>query len=212
MQKVFTTALLLFFTSAVFSQIKKGSVLLGGNVTYSQTETENTNRTTSDLKVIQISPSFGKAFKENMVFGVDFIYGGSEMESTSGNQMEEIEELGIGLFLRKYQPISKAFYLFGQGRIGYTNSEREYGSIINPASRTQVDGSKANLTFAPGISYKAGKKLFLEFALNNLLKVEFETVDTTIPSSPPITTRKNFFTVTSSTGGIPLNVGMRFVF
>ena len=70
----------------------------------------------------------------------------------------------FGIFERKYFPIIKNFYFFGQGNLNYS-----YNSNNNPDQNTYYKTYGIGFSFTPGISYKVSKNIYLESTLANLI-------------------------------------------
>ena len=173
MKKILTLSVLsfLFSVSILHAQISKGSLFLGGNISGSTVKTESIQpNVTSKQNGLTISPVFGIAVKENLVFGADVDYSFFKADQVFGQYTQKQYSYGAGVFLRKYKPIGKGFYIFLQGRLGVHYDENKYspGTNINGAKRFTT-------TFSgyPGVSYAINRKLQLETGFNNLLSLNY---------------------------------------
>jgi hypothetical protein len=212
MLKIVCTFLSVLIFSSAFSQISRGSVLVGVNFSIAKTEFENSGSKWEQKSVV-ISPSIATAIRDNLVLGIDVMSTGAEYENESASYMNESKQLGGGLFLKQYKSIATSFMVFLQGRVGYAKIDNEYGSISNPASRSVTEGSNVSLGFVPGVSYKAGKSILVEVGINSLLNISMENTETTSPSFSGSEVTKNKSFEVSSLGGVsPLTVGVKFVF
>jgi hypothetical protein len=124
MQTKFLLALFIICTTitTVQAQIKKGTVILGGQIGFSSQKTKNDpapppNPYPADFKStnIMVSPAFGRAIKDNLVIGADIYYSYVKYGSYQP-QEQKINFYGAGFFVRKYNDLGKGFYLFVQGR------------------------------------------------------------------------------------------------
>ena len=95
-----------FIAITVNAQISKGSVFLGGSLTFISAS--------GTKPVLYISPALGKVSSDNTVIGVLINY-------TSGSPYSNysFSNYGGGFFARKYKPLGKSLYLFGQGQLTY---------------------------------------------------------------------------------------------
>jgi outer membrane protein assembly factor BamA len=106
----------LFFTVLICSitqaQIKKGEIVLGGNLGYSDqsytTDIPGANSSSNSNKTLFISTSFGKAIKDNLVLGADISYNHSNSSYTPGSATTG-NGFGAGVFLRKYKHLGEGF-------------------------------------------------------------------------------------------------------
>ena len=160
--------------SSVDAQIKKGATLLGGQLGFSSTTTDYQSTTPSSVKnsSISISPTFGKALKENLVVGADFTFGYGKFGNK--NSIEQINTgYGLGFFIRQYKELGKGFYLFGQGRLGGNYTRLKQTGALAPAGGEVGKDYNIQLTFYPGIAYSATRRLQLEAGLNNMVAVQY---------------------------------------
>ncbi|HTE25159.1 hypothetical protein [Flavitalea sp.] len=152
------------FTSlSASAQISKGSVFLGGNLYFSTQKNENYNYKNTNLG---ISPSIGKAIKQNLVAGFDITYQNQQTRNNDSTKTSQ-QLIGGGVFIRKYAPIGKGFYLFGHARAGgsYNTTKQESNSS------DESMGYTVNLNAYPGISFEVNRKLHLEASLPGLLYI-----------------------------------------
>jgi hypothetical protein len=158
----------LFIAFSAHSQISKGAVLLGGNLGYSTSDNDNG---TNDYKNHSyfISPSLGFVVNENKVFGVNLSYAHGKYESSA----EEISNnYGVGFFYRRYLPLGKNFYFYGQGQIDAGFGKRKQTATSNYANSTS---KSLSISAFPGVAYAISKKIHLEIAMNHLLSLGYYT-------------------------------------
>ena len=168
MKKIFTLSFLfILFASALHSQINKGSVLLGGNVGFSTNKTKDTSLENNS---VSISPVIGIAVKQNLIVGISFSYGHNKNNLYAPNAQAESESFGAGIFARKYIPLGKGFYLFGETGLNYQDYSNTY---MYPSQKTELKIQSININLYPGISYALSKKLQLEFGLPQLVTLGY---------------------------------------
>lgn len=201
---------ILLFATVTKAQITKGSVYLGGSVGFS-TKSEEINGSSTERKStsFSINPAIGVAIKNNLIAGIDLNYLHSKSNNIS-TENNKVNTYGVGVFLRKYFPISNRFYAFGQTDLGYLSQTYDYFQSTGYTTSTYKQHSiSANLY--PGIAIHVFKSLYLEAAFNNLLQIEYSSTTIRLISSGTITKQKDFGIQSSLSSGNYLNIGVRFI-
>jgi hypothetical protein len=220
-----TYALLLFSLLCSFvasAQIKKGDIVLGGNIDYSNqamTSAQSgipstTNSTKSNA--ISINPSLGKAIRDNLVVGIDLAYSRDTYSyNTVGGPAENQVTSGFmaGIFVRRYKPIGAGFSLFGQAELSgnYTHTNN-----ADPSSTVIVDhtnGYGFSLQFYPGIAYALNRRWQLEMGLTDFFSLAYTHSKETqeYSNQPTVNSSGHIFAFTSSlTGADEFTVGVRY--
>lgn len=179
----------LFFAAGLVSlatqaQIKKGTILLGGNLMF------YTQKTTPDNPLqdyhttqtnLSLNPSVGIAVKDNLLKGFELSYSNKRDEQAypQGNYFTSskiyVNNYGAGFFLRRYKYLGGRFYIFMQGRLGgaYSTSKNEYKEQSKPATSTDIKGYNISLGFYPGVSYAITDWLQLETGFQNLVYAQY---------------------------------------
>ena len=206
-----TTVAFLCCSIIVSAQIKKGSVLLGGQIYYSNSSNEySPNQSEQANHNTTFSVSVGKAFKENSVYGINLSYGNAAYNNNYSNNTyynTKINSYSAGIFYRKYKTLAKDFYLFGEAGASYFDSKNTLTDLSgNKLSTTRSTGGQITLT--PGISYQLLKKLQVEITIPNIAGVSYSVND----QSTVKQTNFAFNTSLNSFALGNLGVGFRFVF
>jgi hypothetical protein len=194
--------LLVLTSFSASAQINKGSIYLGGNLNF-YTSKNNSQKSSN----FSVSPAFGFAVRENLIVGLDVIYGHAETRYENGRGEWIQRNAGGGLFLRKYAPLGKGFYLFGQGRVGASFTNHQYeGANANDDGK----GFGIDLSIFPGIAYSVNKKLQLELGLPNVFNVSYGNTKYT-PHSGGASYKNTGFSASSSVSSFAnsLTVGVR---
>lgn len=191
------------------AQIKKGAYLLGGDIGFYKQTSQQSGNTTNTGTSFTFSPVFGKAIKENVVLGMDLTYNYFKND-VPGNYNAANNSFGAGIFLRKYKPLGKGFYLFGQAR-----TAAEYGTSksINFSQQYPNSNSKGFSITAgiyPGISYAVSDKLQIETGFNNLIYLQYSYNKASATGSNDIV-RQNFSLGSSLSGTAGLTIGFRIL-
>ena len=166
---LFTSLLFFNFQSQAQTDLPKGSVLLGGNLSFNSFRTSGENNFESKAKGFAISPSVGIAIRPNLFIGASAGYAFSS-NRTSGDSTR-INSYSYGLFARKYKPLRNNFYLFLQGNLSGSNSKRnrENNSLWDFEEKQYGVG----LSLTPGVSYALNNKISLEAGFNDILGVGY---------------------------------------
>lgn len=189
--------------SVSFSQINKGSILLGGGVTINNNKVEDADPARKS-NYVSITPAAGIAIKQNTVVGLQLTYWSSNDNIYSALQKEERTGYGAEVFLRKYVTLGKGFYLFGQGGLQYSNSTY---TNTNPNYKTEQKGWSIGLNLYPGISYAVTKKFHLEAGLAQLVNLSYAKTQYINQGQTEKRSGINFNANTSSLANV--NVGFR---
>src|SRR5687768_4014276 len=161
----------LFFVFSAHSQISKGAVLLGGNLGFSSGDFSNP---TDDYKnhSYYFSPSLGFVVKENKVFGVNLSYGHG-INRTSATDKSVTNNYGGGIFYRRYLPLGKNFYLYGQGQLQLDFGNQEYKTSATNYKKTT---NYVGVGLFPGVAYAISKRFHLEVSMNNLVSLGYSSI------------------------------------
>ena len=225
MLKITTAIFATLFVLQTSAQIKKGAILLGGQIAASSnksssfiqfTPTSYTQNNTQKASVFGLN--IGTAIKENKVLGLSFSTSSNkETRENSPNNIytEKINQNEIGLFYRQYKKIHKDFFFFGQADIATVFGKGS--SISNPGSNTRnVKQTGSKVSVSTGIGYAVLKKLQIEITLPNLLGLQsISTKQTDGPPNSGTRDDKNFSFYSSLSNNNALGnlrVGFRLIF
>lgn len=217
MKKLYALAFTVFVCSVAHAQVKKGDILLGGNLTYfdqsQQQYSGNATPVTSTSRNLSIAPAFGKAIKDNLVLGFDIAYTNGKSGYTGTSSINS-NGFSAGIFLRKYKLLGNGFFLFGQSRLGgsYTHSSQDEPQGNQPTADV-YNSYGFVLQFFPGIAYALNSKWQLEAGLPNFFGVSYSNSKETLSYSnqPDSHFNGHSFSLQSSiTGSTALSVGLRY--
>lgn len=162
----------IFITSA-FSQITKGSLLLGGDLSAS-TNKQEFGPNESKNRGITFSPIIGKAIKENLFIGGLLRVGYSKSENISNSSSSTVtgNNYGAGVFVRKYKNFKNNFYGFLQGNVeyGFEKMKSEQNNILTGENKN----NRIGLNLSPGLSYKISEKLHIEAGLREIAAINYQ--------------------------------------
>jgi hypothetical protein len=169
------------------AQINKGSVWLGGNIGYSESDNKTQAMGNTNIKTISFKPAAGKAIKENLIAGVTFSYSKTTNKTDGGvlyARKQTERNIGGGVFLRQYVPVVSRLYIFGQADAGYNKLKTtvdETNNLNVPATKriTNTKGWSAGISLTPGVSYAINNKLHLETGFNSLFSAVYGKSKTT---------------------------------
>lgn len=194
---------------AANAQIDKGRFLIGGGFNYNNVK----NQPTPDSKFESLNANiqFGKVIKDNNVVGLIISYGYSQ-----GNYYTRINQYSAGVFYRKYKPLIKDLYFFGEVDAAYLYSKNISGNFTSGFDGTRYISNGVSIAFIPGISYAVCKRLQIELIMPNIISLSYSNVKTDYTSSTsPSTTgfKGNTFSFNSNLNSNLLSsFGMGFKF
>jgi hypothetical protein len=205
----------IFVLSCLHAQIKKGSIFLGGDIGGSTAHTTSADTAYRKQNGIYISPVFGKAIKDNLVFGVHAGFSLTKDHFYDANPNQETKNYSAGIFLRKYKFIGNSgFSIFVESDFGYSYYQYK---TMGPSYNYPSYGSKKHSVFMsayPGLSYTVSKKLQLETGFNELLYFSYwnEKSDFIQSSTQVSSFSTNGFAISSSLNNISnLYLGFRLL-
>lgn len=225
MKKLYLCSILIFIGCLSQAQINKGTVLLGGELGFSNSTQKNyTNGSPAQVPAFKftyasIQPSAMIAIGKNVMWGfnLDFDY----QAQPNSNYDMHYNEYGIGTFLRKYKPLGSGFYLFGQSALEFTYGDERstYPPSTGPYSFTETKNAIISLGFSPGIAYAVNRKWQVELLLSGLFYADYannkETdiaVNPTGPESTNVEKANGFdFGSNLSAGLTQLLLGVHYV-
>lgn len=198
------------------TQIKKGTVFIGGSIGFSKQSPSNDNPNNYYQKSTNVNlfPSIGWAIKDNLVFGVTLGYGYQKNSQAPVDTLyNKNQTYSAGVFLRKYKYLGSGFSLFGQSNLFYT-----YGKTTN------YDGSQFyqtyssylfGLNFNPGVAYRINAHWQIETSLPNLGYINYghqRLSNGLLPPSSDQPSASNTFSIGSSLSGIyQFSVGVQYI-
>ena len=217
MKRILTLISFVALSFSAFSQLGKGSILLGGDLVFDTRKSEQEiapfNEATRNYLLVQ--PTVGIAIRENFFVGATLRYGRSRDENKTSGYENTDEQVGAGVFLRKYQPLGKSgFFVFGQA--GLNVDTRRIETIGVPAINDSRQRSHSIAIYVqPGISYEVSRRFQLETGLSNLAALSFysdKTKTRSNSSSPYTDSNKSSglsFSSSLSNTGNPFYFGFR---
>lgn len=193
------------------AQITKGSVLLGGGISAGRGTSESGN-IEGKSRSIGFYPTIGVAVKDNTVAGLRLSYYYGKASQSNPDLSQKSNSYSAGLFYRKYLPLSRAFYLFGEGAAFYASNEtrNNYSPLGTNSRQTQ---RIIGVNLYPGVAYVVSKRFHLEVGLNNLLSLDYSrsTHENLSPGQSSISKNSGVNFSTNLSTAAPLTVGFRFV-
>jgi hypothetical protein len=163
----------LLFACITNAQIKKGDVLLGGNVGFSKQTISSASPYTNDQTAFSISPSIAKAVKDDLIVGVNLTYfHNREKQGGTPYVITTQDNYGLGFLVRKYKTLGAGFALFAEGDLSglyELSNNYDIGDTKPPADKTY----SINLGFYPGIAYFISRHVQLETGIQNLAYVQY---------------------------------------
>jgi len=162
----------LFTVCIANAQIKKGDILLGGNVNFSKSDVKPNYYGGSDQTSFNIYPSIARAVKDDLIVGLNLSY--THLRSKAGNPATHStgDSYGLGVFVRRYKNLGANFALFAEGDLsgsyGRSNTYSD-GGVKPPDSK----GYSINAGFYPGLAYFISRHVQLETGMQNLASASY---------------------------------------
>ncbi|HVU57075.1 MAG TPA: hypothetical protein VHD83_18565 [Puia sp.] len=183
----------LLIVCVTHAQLKKGDILLGGNVNFiTSTTSPASSNYTSNQTSYSISPNVARAVSDDLLVGLNLAYSHNKTKVGAPATISTQDGFGLGVFLRKYKTLGAGFALFAEGDLGgmYTLS-RNYtdGGTKPPAGKVYT----INAGFYPGIAYFVSKHVQLETGLTNLAYMQYSHSK----SQEPVDVKSSSFSVGS---------------
>jgi hypothetical protein len=204
-------AILLTAATGTNAQITQGKYLLGGSVSYYNTEDVQYNGSPATKTFIS-NVQIGKVFKQNKVAGLILSYTFAD----NGVATYKVNGYSAGVFYRKYKPLTKGFYFFGEADAVYDYSKTTQGKFEIGSDATSYTTNGGRISFVPGLSYAVGKKLQMELSMPNLFNISYQRVtdEKTFTNSQQILTSKanNFSANANLNASLVSNFAIGFKF
>lgn len=195
--------IILFATTAANAQINEGRYLLGGSVSYNSQK--NSQGSGTKYESFYSNIQFGKVIKDNTVAGIIASYSFSNNGPTNKSN-----QFSSGVFYRKYKPLAKNFYFFGEVDALYNHLNQTNGifQIGNDATRNLSNGG--TLTFTPGISYSVCKRMQIELSMPNIASISY--AGTKYETTSSITNSVSTVNGNNFSGSVNLNSSLLYSF
>jgi hypothetical protein len=221
---ILSSALLL--STVCQAQIVKGDKLLGGSIGFTRGNSNNFNGAVSadnSLTAINLGLSYGKAVKNNTVNGFNagftFINNPvSTFDPATGANIynNKIRSGTVGVFRRRYIPLGKNFYAFGQLGADFAYTQNEYTQFNSGVISEKVVNKSyvVNASLYPGFSYQLNNRFMLDLTLGSLVNIGYANNTRRVNSQPATPSTNTFYLNSnlslSSLGNI--SVGFRVLF
>ena len=207
------SCLVFFFTKG---QITKGSILLGGQISYQNNNFDYSgNQPDQKNNSAIFNISIGKAAQENNVYGLNLSYSPANFQNYYNGitfVSSKVNQYTFGVFNRRYKLLAKDFYFFTEFGLGYTYGKQSNTDTFGAELET-IKQSTVQFYLTPGLSYKILNKLYLEILIPDIVTIRYMVSKDETPNQS--TTQKSFVFNSSlnSTGGLSfLGVGFHFIF
>ncbi|MFC0781103.1 outer membrane beta-barrel protein [Flavobacterium sp. HJSW_4] len=136
-----------------FANAQKGTILVGGNISYSSSNRDF--QTFSDnYHEFGFSPKVGYQFHDNWTVGGEFLFASSKSD-IDGRMTSKSNDFKAGAFLRYTVPLSETFSVFADLGAGFQNQKNTVNSIEGE-NESKGDGFYAGITPALFINMKKG--------------------------------------------------------
>lgn len=220
MTKIYTLSIL-FCLSVSFAsaQFDIGQKVIGGNVGFSTTKSENYYNPNSDNQVnVSFSPSMAWFTKPNHLVGIGLMYNYG-WQKTGNNMNNDLSKsynhsIGLNLFSQQFFTLAPKFYftVTATGSLAYNFGKTTY-EVSNNENARKGCGYNINLGLAPGLTYRLTQRLLFDAYLSNLLSVGYTHTQYkgSLSSTSDDKSYQNSFGVSYSLSNTSLgNIGLGF--
>jgi len=215
MQKVYVTTLFLLLSLSSIAQIKKNSILLGGQLSYfnNRTEWSNSNQKREEGNIDLL---VGKAVKENKIIGVIISFSPFRQANSYLGDTNRIKlnRFAAGIFYRIYRKLAKDLYFFGQLDGSYITSlsTQHFNNSTGEVRSTEHGGL---FSFTPGIAYQLFKRVQIEMIIPNIIELHYLATKTNSQVMQVANNSEKEFgfntNISNSNGLAFLGVGFKFI-
>ena len=205
-------------TLSLSAQIVKNSLLIGGQVSSSNSEQNNSVNSNLVGKAATYGISFGKAVHDNRVVGIDLVYIPSTINQQGANSDTlsiKSNTYSIDVFYRQYKKLAKDLYFFSQLSLG-VRFDNQFDSHPTYPYTTKSNQIAIPFSFTPGISYQVYKKMHLEITIPDLAMLQYSTTrQVNTQNMVQSVSKYNSFSITTTLTGrsfFLFGAGIRFIF
>ena len=207
-RKLLFVCTLVCCSSFLQAQIGKGSLMIGGQLGYTSSNSRSQAPNESyEGDTFGGSLSVGKAIKDRLFVGVELGSGLSNSEQDMGYKSHNVYH-GAGIFMRKYFDIGKRFFVFTHANSGINFFDNEARS---PLDFREDEGYSLVVAFSPGLSYALNRKLHLETGFQSIVSASYSRGK--VKRSNGQQTRNENFSVSTNLNNLAsIRVGLRLLF
>jgi hypothetical protein len=193
MRKIVLAIILFSATFISYGQvIEKQQRILGGSAGFDFLQNQADNSASSDPLAkantvnINLSPAFGKATKNNLVFGyqlyLNYAHSKSENHTTQDIFRSNGYGVGGGVFLEKFYPLSKSLSFSGYMPLSvtYGTNENTQWTNSNLVRTNKTKSLGAAISLSPSLNYSLNKKFLLQLSLNDFVSLGYTQVNTEV--------------------------------
>lgn len=196
-QSLLAIAFIFFSLLSQAQFIEKGKRILGGSVSLGFSAINDStqaggNEVTIRNFSVNLSPSFGKAIKPDLVFGyfgsVGFTSSQLEQSQYFSKNKSNGYQFGGGLFLEKFFPISNRIAISGHlsGGANYSKSTSKFFAQNVETQTSTTKNLNIGISLAPSLNFKLSQKILVGLYANDFASIDF--VKGTVERSGPNTT------------------------
>jgi hypothetical protein len=218
MKKLFSTGAFCILAASAYAQtaIKAGTVQLGGNISYSQQNSDTpqsiytgsgyVNSTQHiSMKYFSVSPMAGYFLADNLAVGVRLLYNNNksvysyDSNYVVGNE-QRTSQLGVGAFVQYYRMFTEYFGLAGTLDAGYNHTTQRFSSANSTNNRS---GNGFSTALTPSVVFFPVPK----FAIG----ASFGSLDYAYSTSKPTESSIGFNEGRSTASYFGANFGLSYV-
>jgi hypothetical protein len=177
MKKFMTLSVIVLLALNASAQFQKENQVLGFGLNIGQSTNNSFSPVTTESNNgfgINVSLSLAKARSETRLNGFIVNVGYGKMVSKNSNPVftdgfSESYNAGLGYFMRKYKPLGKNFFVFGEAQSAI-NYNRQ---IIRSIQHSDINQYQANIGIYPGLAYKWNDRFLLELRFADFANLSY---------------------------------------
>lgn len=177
MKKIITLSVIVLLAFNASAQFQKGNKVLGFGLNIGQISNNSispVNTQSNSGLGITGALSLAKAKSETRLNGFVVNIGYGKVVSKNDNPVftdgfSESYNAGLGYFMRKYKPLGKNFFVFGEAQAA-VNYNRQ---IIRSIQQSDVDQYQASIGIYPGLAYKWNDRFLLELRFADFANLSY---------------------------------------
>lgn len=203
--------------SSLKAQFDKGQKLLGGNVGFSTSKTNNGNNFSTTATGFGISTGYSIFKKTNQLVGIGLSYNYSQQKNSTSIGTNEstnnANSIWINAFTQKFFLLSSKFFFTVKGNTGFGYVfSKQYNYNGTDKLEDNSKGYTVGLDLAPGFSYKVTPRILCDVSLNSVINLNFAHKEATYSSNGNgSSTNQNTFNINSALNNTIFNkIGIGF--
>lgn len=160
--RTFCLSALILSGPALFAQVQRGKVTLGGGFRIGTDKVSNAGSTGSKTNTYSVEPRAGYFVSDRFLIGAGFSVTLKDLDVNGQTQNET--QFAIGPFGRYYVPLAKSFFFFGEAGLNYSTQKSTIKIPALSDTEWTVNGFAAHIS--PGFAFFPARNIGIEFKID----------------------------------------------